>query len=732
MKKTFGHVAAVCVLSLCGLPLFGQSPPSPKFPSSTATWQDLLFAVDQSATTLAAGLTAATLSVTVAAGTGGKFSGNQVVTIDTEQMLVCSVASDTLTICPGGRGYAGTMAATHSAGASVRGNYTATHHNRLAAEIKAIEDSLGANMANVGASASAYRFTLTNGVEVSGCDFETTGSKTCTLTRSPRGVAGTNGNHYLYLSGGTGSPEVVLLTGGTCTSGLGTSCTLTFNVSSPHSGAWTLTSATGGIQEAVYAQPEGSTIMVSENTTAMAGVTIVNRKMTIRGTSRSVRLDFASTIPNTGISLIQGGLPAPDIGRFGISDLTIVNASTAQKTISISGIQKSPNILNNLIISGGTIAIDVGGGANACSMRALQIFDPIVKGMYFDVTLGSDFQVSDVIINASTVPTHGIHIEKTTPGTTPGGVYLNTVYSFGNIGTPFLFENSSGTRSDIFVSASSVVADGTYGVAGIKANNASNIQLTHSWCVNHDAGAPTPCWSFHNSSLVNAVNIIGYSEGQGDIAITGGSSDIRISSSTLSGPVRAVYVDTVTPPTNLSFTGTKITGTANLTNNLAVFNGAMASALTVLNGRQLFVGAGTRQKYDGANSTGSTFTFAKTRNGGPVLQFDALGDIAFIGANSASVDKQFALIRGAVYDPNAGTERGSLDFMTLDPESGGFSTVRVRNGAVTLGGVLFANLPAFLENGSLLYCSNCAATSPCTAEGTGRIARRENNQWNCN
>ena len=44
--------------------------------------------------------------------------------------------------------------------------------------------------------------------------------------------------------------------------------------------------------------------------------------------------------------------------------------------------------------------------------------------------------------------------------------------------------------------------------------------------------------------------------------------------------------------------------------------------------------------------------------------------------------------------------------------------------------VTFANLgtPA---DGNVRYCSDCAATTPCTGSGTGNMASRVNGAWNC-
>lgn len=75
-----------------------------------------------------------------------------------------------------------------------------------------------------------------------------------TLNPCPIGVSGSDTNHYLYLTAGTGTSEIVPITGGTCVSGA-SSGTITVTPAYGHSGLWTVQSATGGIQEACNIQP---------------------------------------------------------------------------------------------------------------------------------------------------------------------------------------------------------------------------------------------------------------------------------------------------------------------------------------------------------------------------------------------------------------------------------------------------------------------------------------------
>jgi hypothetical protein len=118
-----------------------------KYPGAIATDADLFKAKDRSASTLTSNIDAATLSIPVADGT--RFVANEVITIDSEQMVVCSVAGNTLTICTGTRGFDWTDPAPHSVGAAVRGQVTAWHHNAMSEEVKAVENALGVNLGNV-------------------------------------------------------------------------------------------------------------------------------------------------------------------------------------------------------------------------------------------------------------------------------------------------------------------------------------------------------------------------------------------------------------------------------------------------------------------------------------------------------------------------------------------------------------------------------------------------------
>lgn len=106
---------------------------------------------DGAESTLASGITAAAVSMTVAAGEGSKFpaSGQFIVTIENEKILCDSVSTDTITINASGRGYETTTAATHALGTAVKLNVVATNLQDAYDAINTAENAIDAVEANV-------------------------------------------------------------------------------------------------------------------------------------------------------------------------------------------------------------------------------------------------------------------------------------------------------------------------------------------------------------------------------------------------------------------------------------------------------------------------------------------------------------------------------------------------------------------------------------------------------
>lgn len=82
-------------------------------------------------------------------------------------------------------------------------------------------------------------------------DLSAPGAKTVALTSCPTGVKGSEAEYYVYIAG-TGTPEAVKVSGGSC-NGDGLPGTLQFTTANSHTAGYTIGSASGGLQEALIA-----------------------------------------------------------------------------------------------------------------------------------------------------------------------------------------------------------------------------------------------------------------------------------------------------------------------------------------------------------------------------------------------------------------------------------------------------------------------------------------------
>lgn len=219
--------------------------PAAVYPAAIATDSDMILAVDRQQTTLALPLNSTDTSMTVM--DPSMIVAYNLLSIDNE--IVKTTGPPAGNVVPIARGFDGTAPALHLASATVSGFIDAYHHNRLIAEVEAIEQTLGVNLSRIPAFPFIYSPNYDFPAQTPGGAL-TVGNNLITISPVPFGVNGSDQNHYLYISGGTGTPEAVLITGGSAVSG-GASGTLIVNCAGAHSGAWTIKSATAGIQESV-------------------------------------------------------------------------------------------------------------------------------------------------------------------------------------------------------------------------------------------------------------------------------------------------------------------------------------------------------------------------------------------------------------------------------------------------------------------------------------------------
>jgi hypothetical protein len=299
-----------------------MSTPTAVFPSAVATDAQLKVASNLVQTTLSVGISA-TNTILFVASTAG-FTANCLVSIEKEILAIDSVVSGpnpALIVNALGRGFDGTQAATHSAGMAVSMFIDAWHHNALSIEVKAIEAALGPNMQNLGKSpfifSSDYLFTpqQPGGSLIAG-------SNSITLSPVPKGVNGNDANHYLYISGGTGAAESVLITGGTAVSGAA-SGTVIFTCANAHTGAWTIQSATAGIQEAIQyvknTAATSATIYIPPGNQSIYAPVTINTTVTLQGSGCQGSSAIAQQSANTDCIRMtnQQGCGIRDLAIFG-------------------------------------------------------------------------------------------------------------------------------------------------------------------------------------------------------------------------------------------------------------------------------------------------------------------------------------------------------------------------------------------------------------------------------
>jgi hypothetical protein len=269
-KIRFGATNGVAPLSM-GLP-----PAS--YPGAVATNAQLAVAVDRLQTRLAVPLAATDTVMQVQSGAG--IVASCLLTIDNEIVQVLSGSGTSWTIS---RGFDGTTPALHLGSSIVSGFIDAWHHNALVAEVQAIEQVLGPNLSRIPATPFLISTTFDFAAQSPGGTLSA-GNNVITMTPVPQGVNGTDTNHRLYISGGTGAPEAVLITGGTAVAGAA-SGTVIVQCANAHSGAWSIDTATAGIQEAVIvAQGLGQGLIFIP-----AGIFTVHASINVSGSSIKIR-----------------------------------------------------------------------------------------------------------------------------------------------------------------------------------------------------------------------------------------------------------------------------------------------------------------------------------------------------------------------------------------------------------------------------------------------------------
>lgn len=516
------------------------------------------------------------------------------------------------------------------------------------------------------------------------------GANTITLTPCPTSVDGTNASHYVYLSGGTGAAESVLITGGTCTSGA-TTGTITFTAVNTHTGAWTASSASDGLQEALYSVADGAkvAVVVPEGS--------YNVYATVSGGTRPVTISCASLgailyAKTSSIKMLDS--------RSGVGPQ--VSNCTFRNDDSLTGV--------TVIYSNSADGPSSGGAfAGRIENNWFVNFD---KSIHSVTTNGWHITGNHIISSSGYNATAGIHTEALTNGDQGTGLIAGNILTCSATCDYGLLWNGPGALQ-------------------LKLNNfngyTTQAYLRPTFGRASSSGS-TVTWASGNKFRTNWVGTTIYLGGTSR-TIASVDSDTQITTSTSIGTISATdyYINASSQASIMS-------------------NNFDAGTNTQYGVR--WVGAVTFQN---AQIEGNFFSNWSAVNNHEAISVDTATGLNFLGVRNNNIQSAGGTatygIRvqsgyGYAVENNqiAGSHYGvALTTSTLVKVSGNqcilIGTACLTSTDATAEilesqSVTYAELAAMsAASGSRVYCSNCSAV--CATAGTGAIASRVNGSWVC-
>jgi hypothetical protein len=726
-----------------------------RYPGALDTDSSLFVVSDNVQTTLNAAMSTSDTAAVLASATG--FVPNMIATIcDTttntgkctawEHMLVTAVSGNVLTVT---RGFAGTSARTHSSGRLVSVLIDSAHQKVLKDSVIAIENALGPNLSKIPAafpvvSSSSYVFSpqscssgamcITGGP--SGMSL-VAGNNTLTMQPVPSGVNGTDKSHYLYVSGGTGTAEACLVTGGSGTSGQ-PSGTIIVNCANTHSGAWTIQTATCGIQEAMQTVNTAGGGQVA----APVGVCLQYAAVRIFSNSTLMGAGRGGTIlriaPN---ALVAGNVwllnsAHPGIYAQVIFD-TVSHATVRSLTVDMNGANQGA------IASYGIES----GDSSYITINDVEVLSNTSVGGWRIGFIGPP------ATNFQNQVTNSIMIGTGT-GTCGGGVFVQGKQHLvqGNFASNLCddgFVANDLPTTNILFDSNTVVS--SVGPVGFHAESSSNVRFMNNTC---NAGY-TFCYSVDDpgtgGNLVHDVEFIG-NTAMG--ATTGGISINRAISAT-SAVVRNVIVannritgnqrngiNILDDACGITITGNTIS--FNVLHGIDIESGLYNSAALMMTEELTITGNVIRN--NGQTGNNAAGIFSSSVNGtNAVRRLTITGNTIYDDRSAGTRTQAYGVyiqnspqsaiaIRGnTIFNHstlNIGTNFANLDAIPGLTISGNSTDDLYNMGEYTYGAT-FGTLGAPVD-GTVKRCRDCTIASPCAGGGTGAIAKRLNNIWVCN
>lgn len=350
-----------------------------------------------------------------------------------------------------------------------------------------------------------------------------------TMPFCPYGVNGNDVGHWIYVSGGTGTAEAVLITGGTCTSAAAIG-SINFTPANNHTGAWTLTSATSGIAEAlkIASAAHGGSVFIPSGTWPVHSQFYIYSNTVLYGEGLGAVIQVANNAwPSTGT------------GAFWCLNLANVqycvsNAADGSTGVVEKGFTLDMNGANNPGNGGGVGLLFA--DCTDCGTYRVQVKAMSAPGAAV-IHIGANsnsYDIEDIIHGFGTAPCAGGILT-----TSIGGKILNN-YADGLCDSAFIANGGYG-GANILISGNHVESnaaalaaaaiddeganhviisnnicngpanEGCYGVfdEGI---NISDIQINDNICNSNGNGAPLACLHIFSGG-VNTVS---------DVSVNGG------------------------------------------------------------------------------------------------------------------------------------------------------------------------------------------------------------------
>ena len=566
---------------------------------------------------------------------------------------------------------------------------------------------------------------------------------TITLKPCPLGVSGVDENHYLYISGGTGTAEAVLISGGTCTSGLKAGGTVLITPTNPHSGTWKITSATAGGKEAeeVAEGAGGGIVQFPTGVAALNAPLVVPSQVIISGAGRDT-------------TYLVGALSVTPVVQVGSSTIHTFNSQIRDLTVTRAAGS----------IPSGSIGIDwvwFNGGAQwgvrVTRSDVLELFD------YKD---NSSLSATVDIYNSyfDTASTAYIEVNRAAEIHFYGG-------SLGALGSespnPTEAILITGPANDIrFVGLNiipkTVGTKTAYAVALVNTGSNSTGTLAFDTC-HFENFATAYFYSDSNSQSLSNLQISNttFSDPTVELFALNAATQLKattIVGSTIPGPI------TLADPLWVSFTGNFLAGVINMSGggsanvNLA---GNVIGTSATFTGAWVQLAVNSNSFYGGTHldvsgATGS-ITYGNTFDSSITSHFFPSGAILNQGADTITSDPPSVLSTNGwkeVYytaagakiafglAPNTGYFRGDHfycwgntnpngDGTTSSADTAGKACVDLNLGEIRPSVKTFSTLPGVAPSGYSIYCSDCTTAATCTSGGSGHMAVSNGTNWTC-